>query len=284
MLLAYLALVARILLLGYEKILVKKMGDGSDSAAATFLYFFSSTVFILPMAFFSRPAADLSLVTFVAASSFIYCIAFLFYVRSISIGEVSLVSPLYNFNVIFLLVTAAVFLGEKVTSLKVAGVVALLYGASMLNRQKSVWLALSAMLNDRACQLMLICSFFMAIGRTIDGFFIKSFDPLLYAILIYSFMTVFLFAYASLNGQLSAARELYNARRGVTLAAGAVNAYTYLFLLYAITRIDVSVAEPASMLSMVVTVVLSQFMLGENIKGRLSGVVVIICGAWALFL
>ncbi|OGM08582.1 MAG: hypothetical protein A2008_08280 [Candidatus Wallbacteria bacterium GWC2_49_35] len=283
MLLAYLALVARIFLLGYEKILVKKMGAGSENSAATFLYFLSSTAFILPLIFFIRPAENYSLVVYVAISSFIYCIAFLFYVKSISIGEVSLVSPLYNFNVIFLLVTAAVFLGEKITIMKVSGVLVLLYGASLLNRQKSLWLSISAMAKDRACRLMLICSFFMAIGRTIDGFFIKSFDPLLYAILIYSFMSAFLLVYVLYDGQLKAARDLYYSRKAVTLTAGAVNAYTYLFLLYAITKIDVSVAEPASMLSMVVTVILSHFMLGENIKGRLAGVLVIIAGSWALF-
>lgn len=284
MLLAYLALAARIFLLGYEKILVKKMGEGSQNAAATFLYFTTSTVFILPLIVFSRPVENLTSVLFVAASSFIYCIAFLFYVKSISMGEVSLVSPLYNFNVLFLVGLTAVFLGEKITFLKIAGILILLYGTSYLNRQGGVLTSLKAMFTDRACFYMLVCSFFMAIGRTIDGFFIRQFDPLMYAVLIYLFMSLFLLVNVLLNKQLKAAYDLYKARKSVTLTAGAVNAYTYLLLLYAITKIDVSVAEPASMLSMVVTVILSHFILKENIKGRLTGVLIIITGAWVLFI
>lgn len=284
MLLAYLALTARIFLLGYEKILVKKMGEGSQNAAATFLYFLASTVFILPLIVFSRPVENLTSVSFVAVSSFIYCIAFLFYVKSISIGEVSLVSPLYNFNALFLLVLTAVFLDEKITILKLIGILVLLYGASYLNRRQGVITSLKAIFADRACFYMLACSFLMAIGRTIDGFFIRQFDPLMYAILIYSFMSLLLLVNVLRNKQLKSTYDLFNSRKSVTLTAGAVNAYTYLLLLYAITKIDVSVAEPASMLSMVVTVVLSHFMLKENIKGRLTGVLIIIIGAWALFI
>lgn len=284
MLLAYLALFARIFLLGYEKILVKKIGDGSESEAATFLYFLVSTVFILPMIPFSRPISGYEPLVYIAISSFIYCIAFLFYVRSLSIGEVSLVSPLYNFNVLFLLILTSIFLGEKITILKLSGILILLYGASLLNRQGSVLLSLKAMLKDKSCALMLACSFFMAIGRTIDGFVIRQVDPLMYAVLIYFFMSVFLFFYVWFNGKLKLSYEIYSSRKSVTLAAGAVNAYTYLLLLYAITKIDVSVAEPASMLSMIVTVILSHFILKENIKGRIAGVFIIITGAWALFI
>jgi len=281
---AYLALAGRIILLGYEKILVKQLGEEAESESATFLYFFISMIFFLPCMFWASPPINYDFMIYSAVSSFIYCLAFLFYVRSLSVGEVSLVSPLYNFNVFFLLVLTAVFLGEKITVLKVTGLCVLLYGASFLNRQSGILPSLKAMFKNHACVLMIICSFFMAIGRTIDGFVLKTIDPLVYGFSIYLFMTVFLFFYILYKRKFHKAVALFKSRKIITLKAGAVNAYTYLFLLYAIARIDVSVAEPASMLSMIVTVFLSKLILNEDISGRLTGVLIMIAGAWALFL
>jgi len=284
MLWAYLALAGRILLLGYEKILVKQLGNDAESESATFLYFLISTVFILPCLIFTNMPSSYGFYAYSAISSLIYCAAFLFYVKSISIGEVSLVSPLYNFNSFFLLALAAIFLGEKITVLKFIGLSILLYGASFLSREGNLLAAMKYIFKNKPCALMIICSFFTAIGRTIDGFVLKNADPLAYAFIIYVFMTFFLFIYVSANKKLGLAFDLFLKRKLVTLKAGAVNAYTYLLLLYSITKIDVSVAEPASMLSMIVTVLLSGFMLKENISGRLNGVFIMIVGAWALFI
>ena len=281
---AYLALAGRIILLGYEKILVKQLGEDTESESATLLYFFISTIFFMPCMLWAPQPLNYNFVIYSAASSAIYCLAFLLYVRSLSIGEVSLVSPLYNFNVFFLLLLTAFFLGEKITLLKITGLSVLLYGASFLSRQSGIISSLKAMFKNQACVLMIICSFFMAIGRTIDGFVLKTTDPLVYGFSIYLFMTVFLFFYILYKKKLDKSISLFMSRKSITLKAGAVNAYTYLFLLYAIAKIDVSVAEPASMLSMVVTVFLSKFLLNEDISGRLTGVLIMIAGAWALFL
>ncbi|HNY11513.1 MAG TPA: EamA family transporter [Candidatus Wallbacteria bacterium] len=281
---AYLALAGRIILLGYEKILVRQLGEEAESESATFLYFCISMIFFTPCMFWAPAPADYNFVIYSAVSSAIYCLAFLLYVRSLSTGEVSLVSPLYNFNVFFLLLLTAFFLGEKITILKVTGLSVLLYGASFLSRQRGILSSLKAIFKNHACVLMIICSFFMAIGRTIDGFVLKTTGPLVYGFSIYLFMTVFLFFYILYKGKFYKAVDLFKKRRAITLKAGAVNAYTYLFLLYAIARIDVSVAEPASMLSMIVTVFLSKLILNEDISGRLTGVLIMIAGAWALFL
>ena len=49
---AYIALLLRILLLGTERIIVKKLGSGSDSIGATFLFFSIALIFLLPALFF----------------------------------------------------------------------------------------------------------------------------------------------------------------------------------------------------------------------------------------
>jgi transporter family protein len=54
------------------------------------------------------------------------------------------------------------------------------------------------------------------------------------------------------------------------------------FMLFAFTKIDVSVAEPASMLGMIATVILARLVFREKIGRRLVAVIVMIAGAWLL--
>jgi len=178
---AYLALLGRIVMLGYERIIVKKLGTGSSSESATFLFFAIAAVFLFPFVFFADPPEDYGFVKIVFVNSVIYSAAFILYVKSLSLGEASLVSPLYNFNVFFLLLLAVVFLGEAFTVLKVAGLILLVYGASYLNRQKNPFLSLSALLKDRACVFMIISSMLIAVGRTIDMTVLKYIHPVVYA-------------------------------------------------------------------------------------------------------
>ena len=284
MALAYLALLGRIVLLGYERIIVKKLGSQSDSESAAFLFFAIATLFLLPFVFFAAKPMDYGFLKFVVFSSFIYSIAFILYVTSLSIGEASLVSPLYNFNVFFLLILTAIFLGESLSILKIMGLVLLVYGVSFLNKRQNIFLSLKSLLKDKAPLLMIICSLLIAIGRTIDGFAIKGVSPIIYAFNIYVGVSLFLFIYILFKKKLKHTLLLLKHKTSIAVIAGAVNSYAYLLLLAAFTRIEVSIAEPASMLGMIVTVVLAHFIFKEKIGNRLAAVLIMLLVTWLLFL
>jgi transporter family protein len=69
----------------------------------------------------------------------------------------------------------------------------------------------------------------------------------------------------------------------LSVFSGTVNAYSYILLLFAFTVIPVSVAEPVSMLSMIVTVILAKYIFQERIRNRIIGAVIMLAGAWLLF-
>ncbi|HLD30446.1 MAG TPA: DMT family transporter [bacterium] len=281
---AYLALLGRIVMLGYERIIVKKLGTGSSSESAAFLFFAIAAVFLFPFVFFVESPEDYGFVKVVLINSVIYSAAFILYVKSLSLGEASLVSPLYNFNVFFLLLLAAVFLGEAFTVLKAAGLILLVYGASYLNRQNNPLLSLRALFKDRACVFMMICSMLIAVGRTIDMTVLKNVHPVVYAFALNAGMGLVIFLYVLLAGRTKSILDLLKAKRNLAAASGLLNAFSYLCLLLALKKMPVSVAEPASMLGMVITVILAHFVFREAIRDRLVGVVVMIFGAWLLFL
>lgn len=282
MITGYLFLLGRIILLGYEKIVVKKVGDKSNSIVASFLFFFTATLFLLPFAFNKGLFLDLKILKYGFLSGFIYSISFILYVKSLSLGEASLVGPLYNFNVFFLLILTTIFLREPFTPAKLIGLSLLVYGASFLNKQENLWKSLKILFERKETLLMMGSSFLIAIGRTIDGFVVGKLDPMFYCFFLYLVISIYQFLYIIFRREKREVVKLFKDKTGLVLIAGAINAYSYLFLLIAFKSIDVSIAEPLSMLSMIVTLILAKNTFKENIKTRSIGVLIMILGAWIL--
>ena len=280
--LGYSSLAGRIALLGIERIVVKKLGENTDSAAATLVFMGFGGVMLIPLLFFTEfryhPILWLTLL-----SGLVYSAGFFLYVKSLSIGEASLVSPLYNFNILFLLVFSAVILNETITIYKIAGVLLMIYGMSFLNRQRSLLLSLKAVFYDRACRLMIVCSLLVAVGRAIDGYIVHRVPPILYALAGSAAMMTYLTLYAVWARKIPSVIELIKKRPVLSVFSGTVNAYSYILLLFAFTVIPVSVAEPVSMLSMIVTVILAKYIFQERIRNRIIGAVIMLAGAWLLF-
>jgi len=278
---AYLFLLGRIILLGYEKIVVKKVGTDSNSIVTSFLFFGIAVLFLLPFALF-HPSFDLSALKYGILSGFIYSISFVLYVKSLSIGEASLVGPLYNFNVFFLLILTSIFLKEPFTISKVIGLSLLVYGASFLNRQENLYKSLYSLFKRKDTLFMMGSSFLIAIGRTIDGFVVGKIDPLFYCFFLYLVISVYQFFYILLRKEVKEVFKLLKEKTLLVTIAAGINAYSYMFLLIAFRSIDVSIAEPISMLSMLVTLFLAKNVFKEDIRKRIIGVIIMILGAWIL--
>ena len=278
-----LALGGRVLTLGIERIIVKKMGTDADSFCSTFLFFFLGALFLLPFVPM-EPRASWAFVPRAFLSGFFYSVAFVCYVRSLSLEEASFVSPLYNFNIFFLAIMAFLFVGEPLAVSKCLGLVLLVYGASHLNRQgqtrTTFRCAMGSLFRNRGCQFMIAASLLIAVGRVIDKSNIRNAPPVTYCFFLYLIIALYVFFYVFIQGRTRGIVRLFRDRPWTAMASGAINAYSYLFLLIAITEIDVSVAEPVSMLGMVVTLILSWWFLGEHIRRRWVGVLIMICGAW----
>uniref|UniRef100_A0A7C3SNK3 DMT family transporter n=1 Tax=Dictyoglomus turgidum TaxID=513050 RepID=A0A7C3SNK3_9BACT len=281
MMMAYLFLLGRIILLGYEKIVVKKVGTDSNSIVTSFLFFGIAVLFLLPFALF-HPSFDLSALKYGILSGFIYSISFVLYVKSLSIGEASLVGPLYNFNVFFLLILTSIFLKEPFTISKVIGLSLLVYGASFLNRQENLYKSLYSLFKRKDTLFMMGSSFLIAIGRTIDGFVVGKIDPLFYCFFLYLVISVHQFFYILLRKEVEEVFKLLKEKTLLVTIAAGINAYSYMFLLIAFRSIDVSIAEPLSMLSMLVTLFLAKNVFKEDIRKRIIGVIIMILGAWIL--
>jgi transporter family protein len=155
----YIALLGRILLLGYEKIVVKKLSSGVRSESSAFLYFFIAALSLIPTLFFTSWPIHFKFLIPLTISSIVYGVAYLFYVKALSTGDASLVAPLYNLSLLFLLLFTTIFLGEKLSFTKITGILLRLYGASLLGEGKNLIVSIKNLTQDKAPLYMILASF-----------------------------------------------------------------------------------------------------------------------------
>ena len=285
--LALAAMGGRILLLGWEKIAFKQMGEGEDSLAVVVLLGWTGALLLLPFAFF-EPLDSWSFVPAAAAAAGVYLAGILLYVRALSEGQVSLVGPVYNFNVFFLLLLSVLFLGESLSPWKVGGMALMVWGSTFLNPGVSLGASLRALAANRPCRTMMVASLFIAAGRVVDarvvGLLAEHPPTVPYALVQAAFSGLYALAFLAVRRRTSLPWRLLRSRPRACLVAGACNIYAYLLLLLALRGLEVSLAEPLSMLGILLSVVLAHFVFHEPLKGRLLGSCLMLLGAWGLFL
>ncbi|PLX19405.1 MAG: hypothetical protein C0601_01915 [Candidatus Muiribacterium halophilum] len=280
----HIALLGRIFLLGLERIAVKDLGRHRDGNTAPFMLFFVATILYIPLLYFAKIPTDLSVLKYITLCAFIYSFTFTLYVKSMSLGEISVVGPLYNFNVFFLLIISTIFLKEKFTIYKLIGISLMVYGSSFLRKKGNIFQSIGHLFKDKACQLMMIFSVFLAIGRTFDRYLVQGVDPIFYGFTLYLEMSFILLVYNLLRKRGRNSLILFKEKPVMSIIAGAINTGAYVCLLFALTKIEVSVAEPAAMLSMIISMLIAKVIYKEKIGTRLIGVIIMIVGTWLLFI
>jgi transporter family protein len=277
-------LAVRIILLGFERIFLKLLGMDSTedrSLAITAVFFGFGALSLLPFAILQIIISEMYI--FPIISSIFYSFAFWMYTASLKEGDISLVTPLYNFNLIFLLFFSLLFLGEEITILKIMGVTSIFIGLSFLNKGSSFQNSIKQVLTDKSAQLMISASLLMAIGRIIDGFVsTDNFTAEVYAFLIYFFITIILFCILAFKGQTGDPYQVIKENPSISIISGIANAFSYLALIISIKFLDVSLVEPIGALNIFVAMILARILFQEDITQRLFAGTLIVLGVFLI--
>ena len=280
------ALAVRIILLGFERIFLKLLGIDSTedrSLAITAVFFGFGAISLLPFAIMNIEISER--IIFPVISSIFYSFAFWMYTASLKRGEVSLVTPLYNFNLVFLLIFSTLFLGQEITVMKVMGVISIFIGLSYLNKGSSFQNSIKKVLSDKSAQLMISASLLMAIGRIIDGYASTDyFSSEVYAFLIYLFITLMLFGMLVFRGQMGQPYYVVKANPLISIISGVTNAFSYLALIISIKYLDVSLVEPIGALNIFLAMILARFYFKEDITQRLIAATLIVLGVFFILI
>lgn len=278
----YLGLIIRVFSLAWIWVLMKKLGKKYPPSIITFVLLFVSALILLPFAA-GDFVFDLHVLMYAIFASLFYSVGFYLYTWSFSKGEASLVAPLYNINIFFLLVIAVLFLGESFSVFKLAGTGILFYGVLYLQNQDKFLVSMKKVLANKPCRYMIIASFFMACGRAVDRSVVIDFPYHVYALYIESLMSAVMFVMILVKGDLKFLKQIYKEDFGFAIYAGVVSIISYGSSLLALTFIEVTIVEPIVLFSALVMVVMGKYIFHEQIKARLVGTLIMIAGTVLLF-
>ena len=290
----FIALGARIIGLGFERPLVKALGQGRDSIVSTTLYFGLGLLMLLPpivWQWLTTPdylgVWQVWIVTALLAG-LIYMVAFHSYVWGLSIGEVSYLAPLYATAFVWLYMLDLVF-GEAVWGWRpAAGILLVTLGVVLLNVEhgKPIVAALNpmVMLRQPGAIGMLIYAFGLATARLVDKSAADIAPPLPYALMSNLPCVVVGLVVLLFQSKTPLLVGLFNERRTIALVGAFAGIYAYVCLLIALDYYDPSVIEPVTQLSVFIAVGLGALWFKEPVRARLAASLLVVAGAALLIL
>ena len=160
----------------------------------------------------------------------------------------------------------------------------MMLGASLLADIRNPFYSLKYLFSDIPTRMMFLAIVSQSSGRVIDKYYLPDIEPVIYATVLYFFISFNLLVVLILRGNIGVVKKVFLEKPMLSIASGFTNGFSYLFLLYAITKLDLSVAEPLTNLSVILTLLLSAGFFQENILAKLPGTIIILAGGWLLYL
>jgi transporter family protein len=282
---SYIALSLRIFLLGAERIFLKQLEE-YDSLIISAIFFLTGALFLSPIfLFISKETLLTGLEDLIYAfiSSIIYTFGFFAYVKALSEEDASLIAPLYNSSLLWLLLLGLIFLGDNVGVFRALGGITMFIGVFFLYPGK-ITEKFKKIKSSKASLLMIGGSFFLALGRTVDAYAIRTIDSRIYAFSILFFAGLIFLLISIYSRRYNDGLRALKYDLKTVIFAGISNGWAYVMLLIAIAGLEVTVADPASLLSVFVTAFLAKLILKEEIKERIPGMLLMVLGAFLLFI
>ncbi|MCB1187445.1 EamA family transporter [bacterium] len=283
------ALVLRIIGLGFERPLVKALGQGRSSIAATTLYFGIGILLLLPVIIWQASTnplyfADIHIwILPCVASGLIYALSFHTYVYAMSVGEVSYLTPLYATAFLFLYLLDIVFGTASFGLVPLGGILVVMLGVVLLNLKPGAdWhKSLNPLLVVRqpGAWGMLVYAFGLATGRLIDKSVANIAPPVAYAFLDNLPAVLIGAAILLFRGRLSDVMSLHRERTKIAWVGAVSGMGAYVMLLLALRDLKPSVVEPVTQLSVFIAVGMGGLWFGEQTRTRWLPSLLLVVGA-----
>jgi uncharacterized membrane protein len=275
----------RILFLGLERPLGKKVVIGYTTDVGGFAFYGAAAITLIPTLIIYasfHPITSLRFLPYAVLTSTLFMLPFVFYIKALNYGEISVITPLYSLGTLFVFILPIAFQGERFTWLKLAGALLIFAGTLFLRPGANPWASLRNLVTDRGARFIVLNTLLLGIIRLIDNR-MADFDPIFYAITCAMLNGVYFGIAVLFTRHWKQLWELVSTRTGFVVTNGLVNGHAYVCLLAALgVGLDMSVAEPVSNTSMLLAVVLGHYMFGEKIKARLIASLLMLAGVFML--
>ena len=280
---AALALGVRIFLVGMERALLRRMGQRAGDLESAAVFFTFGALFLLPFAGLGH-VRDWSFLRLALPSGLVYAVAYWLYVSALARSEVSRVAPLGALGGVFVAILAVWTHGEPLSWIKAAGVVLVAGGALQLQRSPGgaprtgggpsvggpAAMMVGYALLSAGARLLDKSGAGAAAGATAGA----------YAFVVFAEVAMCHLAVLAARRRLGGAARLAVEAPLLTVAAGICNGGSFLAMLLALAVVPVSVVEPLTALSLLITAVAARLWFGERLEGRLLPTLAVVVGVW----
>jgi drug/metabolite transporter (DMT)-like permease len=288
----YLALLSRIIWLGLERPYVQALSRQRDSTVTTTLYFGLGLLFLAPLValqWASTPTYTSTIDQWIGAAlltGLIYAVSFHAYVRAMSVGEVSYLTPLYATAFLWLYALDVLNGNAQLALRPISGVLLVWIGVVLLNLNGHHGLSglLDALdprtlLRQPGAWGMLIYAFGLATARLVDKSVAEIAPPLLYAFINNTPCVLAGLVLVGMRGKLGQLSQLARERPAATWLGSFSGIAAYVSLLYALDYFAPSTVEPVAQLSVFIAVGLGGLWFGEPVRARWLPSVLVVLGA-----
>ncbi|MBN2080850.1 DMT family transporter [bacterium] len=290
----YLALLGRTVGLGLERPFVKALSRNRDSIAATTVYFGIGELLLVPLILWQwahDPAYAAGIggwIGWALLSGLIYAVSFHVYVYGMSVGEVSLLAPLYATMFLWLYLMDILW-GEAVFGwLQLAGILAVMTGVVFLNiapgRNLAQVLNPLTVIRQPGAWGMLVYAFGLALGRMVDKQAADIAPPVLYAFIDNAPCVLGGILLLALRGRAGRLIALGRERFWIAVVGSFAGMYAYVLMLVALDYFNPSVVEPVTQLSVLLAVGLGAWWFKEPLRARWVAALLVAVGAVLLLL
>ncbi len=219
----------------------------------------------------------------VLVSSLLHTLYFSFLGRGYSAGDLSLVYPLARGTGPLLVPLWAVpFLGEQLSSIGVAGILAVVVGVYVLHLQEISWAGLLAPLRSirtRPTRIALFSGLLISLYTTVDGMAVRYVEPMVYMYLFMAFYSLFYGPVVLKGGGLERVKAEWRSNALPILVVAFLVVFTYVMVLFAMTMSKVSYVAAARELSVVFGAAMGTWLLRERYgRAKVGGSVLIALG------
>jgi transporter family protein len=272
----------RLLLIGCERVLLRMLGQEGNPLATSVVFFGIGSLVLLPIA---HPwnLAQWGYLWWAVPSGLLYAVAYLFYVSALGAGEVSTTAPLGSLTGIFVMLAAYLAFGEPLGWIKGTGALLITAGAVLLQPGQDLRASLLSLSGPGPGRWMVLYALVSAGTRILDkGASGSGAPPAAYACTVFAVVAITQAVSLIGGGGGSSIISLLHRQPSLSLAAGACNGLSFLLLMAALRHWPVSVAEPLTALSLLVSAGLAAWLLGERIAPRIGPTAAIIIGGWLI--
>ncbi|RMH69169.1 MAG: EamA family transporter [Gemmatimonadetes bacterium] len=212
-------------------------------------------------------------------SGFCNVLAIILYMKALHASDLSLAAPMITFTPLFLLLTAPLVVGEFPTRTGLMGVLLIVSGAYLLNRQpgRDIGAPLRAIVSDPGCRWMLLVAILFSISATFDKVGVQNSSPVFWSTSISILMGLAIFPLTFRTGSIRQLTQPYYLT--LLIPIGVLSGLTLICQMSAIQLTLVAYVISIKRASVILSVLYGGLILGEKgLKQRLVGAVIMVAG------